>query len=102
MTGARICLDDRVRLSEELVFREVDGEAVILNLASGIYFGLNEVGTRIWNLMQEEGSLRAVFDAMRKQYEVAPAELAADLLRLVEEMREKGLVRVSTPAKCGS
>ena len=44
-----IGLQDSVQISEDAVFRELDGEAVILNLDTGIYFGLNRTGTRIGN-----------------------------------------------------
>ena len=80
---------------ENVVSRELEGEAVMLNLESGVYFGLDEVGTRIWALIQEHGSLRKVFEVMQGEYDVAPPALESDLLRLVEELRAKGLVSVS-------
>jgi hypothetical protein len=81
--------------NENVVSRELEGEAVILSLESGVYFGLNEVGARIWALIQQYGSLRKVLEAMQQEYEVAPQTLESDLLRLVEELRAKGLVSVS-------
>ena len=90
-------LEDTVRISEDVVFRELDGEAVLLHLGTGIYFGLNEVGTRIWTLLGQDGSLQSVLDAMVKQYDVAPDRLEKDLLQLVEQMREKGLVQEHLP-----
>ena len=80
---------------ENIVSRELEGEAVMLNLESGAYFGLDEVGTRIWALIQEHGSLRKVLEVMQSEYDVAPEILQNDLLRLVEELRGKGLVSVS-------
>ena len=80
---------------ENVVSRELEGEAVMLNLESGVYFGLDEVGTRIWALIQEHGSLRKVFEAMQREYDVAPPTLGSDLIRLVEQLRAKGLVTVS-------
>ena len=81
--------------TEIVVSRELEGEAVILNLESGVYFGLNEAGARIWALIQQYGSLRKVLEAMQQEYEVAPQTLESDLLRLVEELQAKGLVCVS-------
>ncbi len=46
-------LDAAFRIPDEVIFRELDGEAVILNLDTGIYFGLDAVGTRIWRLIEE-------------------------------------------------
>ncbi len=92
----QVSLDCLATINDEnVVARELEGEAVMLNLESGVYFGLDEVGTRIWALIQEHGSLRKVFEAMQREYDVAPATLEKDLLRLVEELQGKGLVTVS-------
>ena len=86
-----ISLDCSVEISDDAIFREMDGEAVILNLESGTYFGLDPVGTRVWQLMEEHGRLRTVFDLMRQEYDVEPDLLERDLLRLVGQFAEKGL-----------
>ena len=54
-----ISLDSRVTIGPDVVFRELDGEAVILNLETGLYFGLNEMGTRIWQRLDAHGEVRA-------------------------------------------
>jgi len=96
MDGNQVSLECFVAIdNDNVVFRELEGEAVILNLETGTYFGLNEVGTRIWALIQEHRSLGRVFEAMRAEYGVSPDVLKSDLLRLVEELRAKGLVGVS-------
>jgi hypothetical protein len=94
MTEKEISLESRVEISSDVVSRELAGEAVVLNLDSGTYFGLDPVGTRIWLLLQEDGSLRRVFEVVLREYEVAPEKLEGDILRLVEELRSKGLVRL--------
>ena len=93
--GTHLSLRDSIAVPPDVVFRELDGEAVILNLDSGIYFGLDEVGTRIWQLIGEHGLLQTVFDAMCREYDVAPDTLERDLLSLVDELCTKGLGRVS-------
>ena len=95
MEQTQLSLTDTVRVSDDVVFCELEGEAVILNLDTGIYFGPNEVGTRIWNLLQETGSLQKAFAVVQQEYNVAPDLLREDLLRLVGEMRQKGLIDVS-------
>ena len=97
MGPMKFSLQDTVRISEDVVFRELDGEAVLLNLDSGIYFGLNEVGTRIWTVLGQDGALQSVFDAMKQQYDVVPERLEKDLLELVEQMSSKGLVQEHLP-----
>ena len=89
MTGS---LDTLVRVPKDVVFRELDGEAVILNLESGMYFGLDAIGTRIWRLLEEHGSLRAVWEAMQHEFEVPGETLRSDLLTFINELSAKGLV----------
>ena len=96
MEPESLSLEDAVRVSEDVVFREIDGEAVLLELGTGIYFGLNEAGTRIWTLLQRDGSLRNTFAAMQEQYEV-PAE---QLERSVD-LKQKNVVRFGDTRKRG-
>jgi hypothetical protein len=79
-------------IADSVVFRELDGESVLLNLDSGQYFGLNAVGTRIWQLISELGQPQAVLDAMVTEFEVTPAELETDMLDLLEQLAAHGLV----------
>ena len=95
LTEKKLSLESRVAINDDVVSRELEGEAVILNLGSSTYFGLDEVGTRIWSLLEEDGSLRRAFEAILQEYDVAPEIFERDLLRLVEELRTKGLVTVS-------
>ena len=90
-----ISLDQHVRISDDAVFRELDGEAVILQLEAGVYFGLDPVGTRLWQLIDTHGALRSVVDAAAEEFDVARDVLERDLLQLVSELAEKQLVVVS-------
>jgi coenzyme PQQ synthesis protein D (PqqD) len=89
-----ISLDSRVAIHEDAVFRELDGEAVILHLDAGMYFGLDSVGTRLWQLIEAHGSLRPVLEAALTEFDVAPDVLEHDLLDLVSALSEKRLVVV--------
>lgn len=86
-----LSLDSSVEISDDAIFREMDGESVILNLESGTYFGLDPIGTRMWQLLEQDGSLRAVFDRIRQEFDVEPGVLEADLLRMVRQFAQKGL-----------
>ena len=98
MAERPLSLDYIVVIDEDnVVSRKLQGEAVLLNLQSGTYFGLNEVGTRIWTLFGEKKSLRQVFETLKQEYDVAPETLEQDLLRLVGELKTKGLVDVLRP-----
>jgi hypothetical protein len=94
-----LTLDSRVTTGPDAVFRELDGEAVILNLDTGLYFGLNDVGTRIWQLIETHTDLRRVFEILRVEFDVADDRLQTDLLALVENLCDKGLVRVESTGR---
>jgi hypothetical protein len=87
-------LDSSVHIPEDVVFRELQGEAVILNLSSSTYFGLDPVGTRIWQLCEAHGSLRSVWEAMQQEFEAPADALRSDLLAFVDALSAKGLVTV--------
>jgi len=85
-------LDLAVRVPEDVIFRELDGEAVILNLDTGMYFGIDAVGTRMWQLLETQASLREVWVALQAEYDATPERLERDLLDFVDGLSAKGLV----------
>ena len=89
---ASISLDCVVSPAKDLVFSNVADEVVILDLKSGVYHGLEEVGARAWELMAEERPVSEVRDQLLEEYEVEPQQCESDLLRLLEELRSHGLV----------
>lgn len=86
----------KVTIPDDVVFRDLAGEAVILNLANGTYFGLNEVGTWVWNLLAEHGSTEQILASVLAEYEVEEAQLRQDIEALLHTLAEKGLIIVDT------
>jgi hypothetical protein len=82
----------RLVISADVLMREVDEEAVLLNLATEAYFGLDEVGTRMWYALTECGSLAAAFERLAAEFDVEPARLEADLRSLLQQLLSLGLV----------
>lgn len=93
-----LLLTSRVRIRDDVLSRDLQGEQVILDLSSGVYFGLDPVGTRIWHLLQAHQPLQKVLDSLIDEYEVTEAQCAQDLLSFVALMVEKGLVEVCNGA----
>jgi hypothetical protein len=91
----QITLESTISVPEDVLFREVEGEAVLLNTASGKYFGLDEVGTRMWTLLAEHGQVEPAYRALLEEYDVAPEQLQQDLLDLVGKLVAHGLIRVT-------
>jgi hypothetical protein len=89
MTAA---LTQIVHVPDDVLFRELQGEAVILNLASSTYYGLDAVGTRIWQLCEAHGSLQAVLDAMQREFDAPGETLQSDLLTFVDDLLARGLL----------
>ncbi len=87
-------LDQKVIFAETVFAQEVDGEMVLLDMESENYFGLDEVGTAIWQAMQEKETLKEVFDLLLEQYEVEAEVLEKDLSDFVGKLVESGLVEV--------
>jgi len=83
-----------IRISDDVVFRDLAGEAVILNLSSGVYFGLDEVGTRMWQLLSEHGDNARALSILLDEYEVDAARLRQDFDHLISQLRDKGLISV--------
>ena len=73
---------------------QIDAETVVLHYDNGLYFGLNEVGTFIWNQVQQPRKVQEVLDAILCEYEVSREQCERDLFTLLEELSEKGLVEV--------
>ena len=84
--------DARLKIPDQVVTRQVGDETVLLNLESGIYFGLDPVGSRFLELLETEDTLAAVVARMLEEFDVTEAQLEADLLRLADEMLVGGLL----------
>ena len=76
------------------VSSELAGEAVILNLASGTYFGLNEVGASVWYCIQQPKTVNQIRDVLLAEYEVEAEQCDRELLALLEDLVTAGLIEV--------
>jgi hypothetical protein len=87
-------LTDKLRIADEVVARQVGAETVILHLARGIYFGLNPVGARVWQLLGSDAprTLAQVCDVLVEEFDVSREILEADVLRIADELLTQGLV----------
>ena len=89
-----LSLDDVVRASDAQVSSRLGSDTVILELDDGVYYGLDDVGSRVWELLAQPRRVRELRDAVVAEYDVDPDRCAADLLALLSEMAERGLVEV--------
>ena len=87
-------LNRKIQISADALSQEIGGETVILDLASSTYFGIDEIGTLIWQMMKAGKSLQAIHADILSQYDVDPAMLEKDMLGFVEQLKSAGLVSV--------
>jgi hypothetical protein len=78
---------------EDVLSRVIDDEAVLLDLESGMYFGLNEVASCVWGWLQAGDSVAAMCQRIVADYEVDAERAAADLDALLDDWLTRGLVR---------
>ena len=83
-----------VVVAKEQVSCDLGGEAAILNLKSGVYYGLDPIGATIWNLIQEPKSLNEIRELLLKEYDVEPDRCERDLLVLLQKLASEGLIEV--------
>jgi len=84
----------RIRTPEGVLHREIAGESVLLNLGSERYFGLDEVGTRMWAALTTAASIEAACEALLEEFDVDAETLRSDLLAFIAKLEEAGLVAV--------
>ena len=80
----------------EVLFQELDGETVLLNLRDERYYGLDDVGTRVWQLLGEHGDIERIVSTMLGEYDVEEATLRQDVEKLIAALLEVGLVTEQT------
>ena len=83
-----------ISASKGIESANLDGEAVILDVNSGLYYGLSTVGARIMDFLKETVQVRKIIDALETEYDVEKERLESDILNFLNEMEDRGLVQV--------
>jgi len=81
------------KIADNVLFQEVDGESVLLSLDKGCYYGLDELGTRIWKLIDRDLDSDRVVAAIVEEYEVEPEQARRDLDAFLSDLEQSGLIR---------
>ncbi len=91
-------LNQSITLSPKVISQELSGETVILELESECFFGLDAVGTRIWQLIGDSGELLTIYNTLLEEYEVDEAQLLSDLEALITKACGQGLITLQAKA----
>jgi hypothetical protein len=87
--------ESRIVATKEQIFCDLAGEAAILSLKNGVYYGLNPVGARAWNLVQVPRTFAELRETLLGEYEVDASSLEFDLRELLSQLDEQGLIEVT-------
>lgn len=90
--------DLRLCRAKDSISTELDGETVILDIASGIYSGLDTMGTFIWNQLSCSVSVATLRDAILTRYDVTEEQCVADLLNFLRALADNGSIEVDNEA----
>jgi hypothetical protein len=91
----QISFSDRVRVPDDVLISRLQEESVILNLDSERYFGLDDVGTRFLSVLTTSESIEAAYQSLLDEYDVDREELRDDLIALIENLSQQGIIEVS-------
>ena len=80
---------------EEIASKVIDGEAIIINLANGVYYSMDKVGALVWERLQAGYTLDDVIRAVTAVYDVSPEQVESHIVELVEELLHENLVVTS-------
>jgi hypothetical protein len=89
-----IALEMRVSVPADVLIQDLQGESVLLNVGTGRYFGLDEIGTRMWTVLTTAESLHAAYDVLLAEFDIDAQRLEEDLRNLVEKLVAHGLLEV--------
>ena len=85
-------LNVQYQIHPEAFSTEADNQIVILQYETGVYFTLNQVGMRIWQLLEQGKTLQEILNDLLQEYDVSKEQLRQDLLSVVKQFKEKGLI----------
>jgi hypothetical protein len=100
MKNSTLSLKTKVCRSPNALAREFENESVLLLMDQGTYYGLNEIGTRTWQLLERHDSLQPVLNILQKEYEAGEDRLEQDLLVLAKDLLKEGLLQIQGES-CG-
>jgi len=93
MGADSLTLDTPVGWAETAISTEIDGELVALDVTKGVCYGLNRIGTRIWQLVETPRSAREVADVLADEFDVSPDVCLEQTMALLRELAAAELVR---------
>ena len=89
-----VSFTNRLRATDSVLIQEIQGEIMFLNMASESYFGLDEVGSHMFRVLNAAESIQSAYSTLLREYEVDGDRLRTDLEDLIAKLLENGLIRI--------
>jgi len=86
----------QVEISKDLVYQELDGEMVILEMQSGQYFGIDVIGSRIWQMLESKVPPVLMIEKLQEEFEVEPELCRHQVVTFLDELEKNNLIRPFT------
>ncbi|MBN2215132.1 MAG: lasso peptide biosynthesis PqqD family chaperone [Bacteroidales bacterium] len=87
--------DTILKRKQDQLFSEIDGEVLMLSIENSEYYGMDKVGSRIWQLLEEPLSFKQLIGILMDEYEVTEEQCTKDTRKFIEQLMEKELVEVT-------
>jgi len=84
-----------VKRNNDVFANEIDGEAVMMHIQTGKYYGLDEIGSRIWELMEHKIQVKTIIEQLLKEYDVSEQQCKTDVINLLNELKQNELIEIS-------
>jgi hypothetical protein len=96
LDGPALPLSSRFVLSKEQMSCELSGEIAIVNLKNGVYYGIDPVGARVWQLLHDPVTVAEICDALGGEFEVDRPRLESDISTFIGELAQHGLIEIAS------
>lgn len=94
MSDAGLTLETRIARSDAVIGSTLDDEAVVMNIDRGYYHGLNNVGARVWDLIEEPAVIGDLCEHLARKYDVAPDQCQSEVLGFLGDLLQRDVIRI--------
>lgn len=91
----QIELSQKITRHNDMLSAEIGGEAIMMSIEKGAYFGLNPIATRIWDLIDQPKSIAELIEVISTEYEVSDEQCSADVQEFVADMLARGIAQLA-------
>ncbi len=90
----QITENTKVKINSHLTWREINGEAIILNLENGDYYELDDIGLEIWKKISSKNSIKKIAEDISKKYNEKLTKVSTDIIKFAEDMRKLKIIEI--------